>query len=142
MLKLLIAVDGSEHAKRAIEAVAKMARAAVPMEVTLLNVREPLIFFSDLPATSIDEIEAAQEKAQNQLLAEAEALALGCGLTLRPAQRAQGAAGPEIVRVATEHGVDQIVMGTHGRGAMGSLFLGSVSQQVVHLSTVPVLLVR
>ena len=48
----------------------------------------------------------------------------------------------EIVRVAEERDVDQIVMGTHGRGAVGSLLLGSVAQRVVHQTKVPVLLVR
>jgi nucleotide-binding universal stress UspA family protein len=80
--------------------------------------------------------------AQNHLLSEAEALALGCGLSLRGSERAAGQAGPEIVRVAVERGVDQIVLGTHGRGAAGSLLLGSVSQHVVHLSPLPVLLVK
>jgi nucleotide-binding universal stress UspA family protein len=33
-------------------------------------------------------------------------------------------------------------MGTHGRGAVGSLLIGSVAQRVVHLAKVPVLLVK
>ena len=33
-------------------------------------------------------------------------------------------------------------MGTHGRGAVGSLLIGSVAQRVLHLAGVPVLLVR
>jgi nucleotide-binding universal stress UspA family protein len=53
-----------------------------------------------------------------------------------------GEPAAEIVRLADERGVDQIVMGTHGRGAVVSLFLGSVAQRVVHLSKVPVLLVK
>jgi nucleotide-binding universal stress UspA family protein len=142
MLKLLIAVDGSSHAKSAIETVARMARAGVPLQVTLLNVREPPVIYGELPVVSIDEIEAAQKKAQDHLLNEAEGLALGCGLDLRPSQRAVGLPGPEIVRVAAEIGADQIVMGTHGRGAVGSLFIGSVSQRVAHLAEVPVLLVK
>lgn len=141
MLKLLIAVDGSPHSKRAIEAVAHMARAGAPLEVTLLNVREPLVLYSEISVASMDAIEA-QIDAQNHQLGEAEALALGCGLSLRASERAVGLAGPEVVRVAVEHGVDQIVLGTHGRGAAGSLLLGSVSQRVVHLSPLPVLLVK
>jgi nucleotide-binding universal stress UspA family protein len=142
MLKMLIAIDGSEHAKRAIEEVARLARAGAPLQAMLLNVREPPVIYGDMPMVGTDEIEAAQKKAQDHMVSDAEALALGCGLTLLPSQRCVGMAGPEIVRVATEHAVDQIVMGTHGRNAMGSLFIGSVSQRVVHLSPVPVLLVK
>lgn len=36
----------------------------------------------------------------------------------------------------------EIVMGTHGRSALGGLLLGSVAQRVVHLAKVPVLLVK
>jgi nucleotide-binding universal stress UspA family protein len=57
-------------------------------------------------------------------------------------QAEQGGPATEIVRVANERGVDQIVMGTHGRSAAGGLFIGSVSQRVVHLAKMPVLLVK
>ena len=142
MLRFVIAVDGSDPAKRAIEAVAKMAHAGMPVEAVLLNVREPLIIYGDVPVIGIEEIEASQQKAQDRLLSEAEAMALGCGLTVGRSQRAVGVAAAEIVRVAEEQRADQIVLGTHGRGSVGSLFIGSVSQRVVHLSKVPVLLVR
>lgn len=142
MLKLLVAVDGSGHAARAIEAVAKMSRSGVPLEAVLVNVRSLPVLYGDLPAASLDEIEATGRKDQDRLLAEAEAQTLGCGIALRATQRAMGLAAAEIVHVANEHAVDQIVMGTHGRGAMGSLFLGSVAQRVVHLSSQPVLLVK
>lgn len=142
MLKLLIAVDGSEHAQHAIESVAKMARAGVPVEVVLANVRDTPLLYGEMPVISFEDVEAAQRKAQDQVLADAEQRALGCGLDLRSTQRAVGWPAAEIVRLAAEHGVDQIVMGTHGRGAVGSLFLGSVAQRVAHLSPVPVLLVK
>lgn len=57
-------------------------------------------------------------------------------------QSALGKPAPEIVRVATKRGVDQIVMGTHGRGALGGLLIGSVAQRVLHLASVPLLLAR
>jgi nucleotide-binding universal stress UspA family protein len=38
--------------------------------------------------------------------------------------------------------IDQIVLGTHGRGPVGTLFLGSVALRVLHLARIPVLLVR
>lgn len=142
MLKLLIAVDGSLHARRAIETVARMARASVPLELTLLNVRPVPGWADELPAPSLDEIEAAQASGQDRLLAEAQAQMEALELPLHAVQRAAGSPGTEIVRVARLLGIDQIVMGTHGRGSLGSLFLGSVAQRVVHLSTLPVLLVH
>ena len=142
MLKLLIAVDGSEHALRAIERVAKIAASAVALEVILLNVRDLPIYYVELPPVNIEAMEAGQKQFQERLLADAEAVARKLGLTLGPSQRTVGLAAEEIVRVANEQAVDQIVIGTHGRGAVGSFFLGSVAQRVVHLSTLPVLLVK
>jgi nucleotide-binding universal stress UspA family protein len=142
MLKMLIATDGSEHAKRAIEAVANLARAGVQLEVILVNVRDTAVFYGELPVPNIEEIDKAQQKFQDALLAEAVSHAQACGLKVRSTQRALGLAAAEIVRVASECGADQIVMGTHGRGALGSLFLGSVAQRVIHLTSLPVLLVK
>jgi nucleotide-binding universal stress UspA family protein len=48
----------------------------------------------------------------------------------------------EIARLAAELDCDLIVMGTHGRGRIAGLVMGSVAMKVVHLSTVPVTLVK
>jgi nucleotide-binding universal stress UspA family protein len=142
MLKVLIGVDGSEHSTHAIEAVATLAKASMQLEVVLLNVREAPLLFGDLPSLSLEQIEDAQKKLQGQVLDAAFERARACGLTVASKRRAQGLVAPEIVRVATECGADQIVLGTRGMGALGSLFIGSVAQRVVHLATVPVLLVK
>ena len=47
-----------------------------------------------------------------------------------------------IVRYARAHEVDLIVMGTHGRGAVQHLLLGSVAEQIVRQASCPVLTVR
>ena len=47
-----------------------------------------------------------------------------------------------IVDYATAHAIDLTVMGTHGRGAMAHLLMGSVAERVVRLSPCPVLTVR
>jgi nucleotide-binding universal stress UspA family protein len=39
-------------------------------------------------------------------------------------------------------GVNEIVMGSHGRGALAGAFMGSVAQKVVHLANIPVVLVK
>jgi len=49
---------------------------------------------------------------------------------------------PEILRYANEHGVDLIVMGTHGRGAVTHMLLGSIAEKVVRRAPCPVLTVH
>jgi nucleotide-binding universal stress UspA family protein len=48
----------------------------------------------------------------------------------------------EIVRYAEEQQIDLIVIGTHGRGPIGHMLLGSVAEKVVRKSPCPVLTVR
>ena len=142
MTKMLIAVDGSEHAFRAVQAAARMAAQLKAAEVLLLNVADAAVYYGELPPFDYEAIERAQRQHQERLLEEALAHARACGLEQVSTQSAVGLAASEIVRVAEERGVDQIVMGTHGRGAVGTLFLGSVAQRVVHQAKVPVLLVK
>ncbi|ELY44040.1 universal stress protein [Natronorubrum sulfidifaciens] len=47
-----------------------------------------------------------------------------------------------ILRVADEHDVDQIVMGSHGRSGVSRLLLGSVAETVTRRAAVPVTIVR
>lgn len=141
MLKILIAVDGSEPSDRAIKAVGSMARSSLELEATLLCVSPEPIFYGDYSALTIQKIEDEQIVQQNVILARAMELARTCGLKVEQV-RAYGVVANEIVRIAREFEVDQIAMGTRGMGAVGSLLLGSVAQRVLHQSDVPVLLVK
>ncbi len=49
---------------------------------------------------------------------------------------------PAILEYAADHGVDLVVMGTHGRRGLGHLLLGSVTEEVVRKAPCPVLTVR
>jgi nucleotide-binding universal stress UspA family protein len=53
-----------------------------------------------------------------------------------------GAPGEAIVEAATSEQVDLVVVGSHGRGPVGRLFVGSVSEHVVRHAPCPVLVVR
>jgi len=53
-----------------------------------------------------------------------------------------GEPAEKIVQYARENGCEQIFMGTHGRGAVSKVLLGSVASKVVALSDVPVVLVK
>ena len=54
----------------------------------------------------------------------------------------EGPPSREIVEYADAEGCDLVVMGTHGRGGLNRLLLGSVAERVVRSSNVPVLTVR
>ena len=54
----------------------------------------------------------------------------------------EGRPSTEVLQYATEHGVDLIVMGTHGRSALGRAFLGSVADNVIRQAECPVMVVR
>jgi nucleotide-binding universal stress UspA family protein len=47
-----------------------------------------------------------------------------------------------IVDYVSAHGIDLVIMGTHGRGAVAHLLMGSVAERVVRLAPCPVLTVR
>ena len=53
----------------------------------------------------------------------------------------QGSPWPEMSGIIEDRGIDLIVMGTHGRGLIGTVFLGSVAEQVLRHATCPVLTV-
>ena len=48
----------------------------------------------------------------------------------------------EILRYAKEHAIDLIVMGTHGRGPLGHMVMGSVAERIVRKAPCPVLTVH
>lgn len=47
-----------------------------------------------------------------------------------------------IIRYANKHGIDLIVMGTHGRSGVQRLLLGSITERVLRTSEIPVLVLR
>lgn len=141
-MKILIPVDDSDFARRAIEWVARWAEDAGKAEVVLAHVRSPADYYGELTPVDHERIDRAQREDQQRVLARALEQAQRLGLQQVALAAAQGYAAEEIVRVAREKGVDQIVMGTHGRGAVGSFLLGSVAQRVVHLAPMPVTMVK
>jgi nucleotide-binding universal stress UspA family protein len=142
MLKILIAIDGSEAARRAVVAVAGLVPKTLALKAVLLNVRQGPAYFGELPPFDFESIERAQKQIQDTMLQDALTHARRAGLVEVSIEAAVGDVAAEIVHFAQNGGFDQIAMGTHGRNALGSLFVGSVAQRVIHLSTVPVLLVK
>ena len=70
-----------------------------------------------------------------------EATARGEGLAAKALLRT-GVPHEAIVEAAREEGADLVVIGTHGRGGVDRLLLGSVADRVIRLASCPVLAVR
>jgi nucleotide-binding universal stress UspA family protein len=143
MFKILLATDGSEHGKRSIEEVLKLsATMSTPAQVHVLNVQESPVVYGTA------EVYLPYEKAEQLVKAAGQKIADDTAEALRNAglaasnEVAVGPVAPTIVRRAQELGCDLIVMGTRGMGAIGNLVLGSVATKVIHLSDIPVMLVR
>jgi nucleotide-binding universal stress UspA family protein/predicted transcriptional regulator len=139
--RLLIPLDGSGLAERAIEAarglVAKEAR------LVLLQVVAPMErrVFSDEGAVTVADEKAtkhAADRAEQYLerLRESRDLAEISTSAVRIGQP-----GPSIVAAAREHAVDVIVMASHGRTGAARWWLGSVADEVVRQAGRPVYLV-
>ena len=144
-MRILLPVDGSEHSARAVRHVVRMKDwLREKLEVELVNVQPPvpakeLLFEGRLSEVHRLEGPLKAEGARQLAAAQAALTAAGIG---HKSHVEIGESAPVIVRVAETHHCGTIVMGTHGRGAVASLVLGSVAAKVVHLSPVPVLLVH
>lgn len=140
MLKLLLPSDGSDHAEAALRHVILLHRAGVVAGVRLLNVQVPLP--GDVSAFVAADVIADHHREQSDQALAGAVEALGEAGVPFQTEHAVGPVAATIARVAAERGVDQIVMGCHGYGALGGLVMGSVASRVVHLAEVPVTLVK
>jgi nucleotide-binding universal stress UspA family protein len=141
MQKILLAVDGSDSALRAVDHVVKRtASAKDDYQLLLVNVQYPL---HGSVSTFID---AGQVKQYHQdeglktLVGAREKLdAAGVKYTYH---LFVGEPAEVITRFAREQGAAEIVIGTRGLSGIGSLLMGSVATKVIHLADMPVLLVK
>ena len=140
---LLVPIDGSENSLRVVQRlVEKGLLYGVPgqAEVHLLNVQHPFtgnvgMFISQ------EQMRNAHQEEGIKALAEARQLLDRAGVKYST-HIGVGDPAEVIAQYAKEQGCAQIMMGTRGLGRVAGLLLGSVAQKVIHLSEVPVLLVK
>ncbi|AXG09779.1 universal stress protein [Haloplanus rubicundus] len=82
----------------------------------------------------------AQERSA-ELLAEAEAKAAEHDREVQTASKV-GKSADEILKYAETHGIDVIVIGSHGRSGVARMLMGSVAETVMKRASVPVTVVR
>ncbi|MDI3316990.1 MAG: universal stress protein [Bacillota bacterium] len=140
--KILVAVDGSEGADRAVAAAAELAAALPGAQVAMLTVTEPVPLFvvDELRANGLDPAMLQERHAEELLEAHAGPLRER-GIDYLPLT-AVGDPATEICRTAQDGGYDLIVMGRRGLGPIQEMLAGSVSAKVVHRAKRAVLIVQ
>ena len=142
MQRILLPVDGSEAALRAVDHVLKkVGLFKEPSEVHLLNVQLALRqgvteFVSQKQLDSYHHDEGIKDLASARAKLDAAKLPyqFHIGVGEEPAA--------VIAHYAQDKKCDQVVMGTRGLGSVAGILLGSVTIKVIHLVDIPVLLVK
>ncbi|WP_425499715.1 universal stress protein [Halorarum halobium] len=138
--RILVPTDGSDGVERAIQHAVDLAvdHGATLHALYVVNSAS----YAGMPMESSwegidDMLRADAEDAVSMVEAVADDFDV-------PVETAilDGSPSKEIVRYAESEGCDLVVMGTHGRGGIDRLLLGSVAEKVVRSSSVPVLTVR
>jgi nucleotide-binding universal stress UspA family protein len=140
-MKILLAVDGSEHSARVARHVVKMAQGCPAYEILLLNVQAPIDAPEVLGHMPAREIEAMQETRGGDAMGSARSILDAAGVAYAP-EVAIGPVPETIARRADETGTDAIVIGTQGAGALRSALMGSVTTEVLRLASCPVTVVK
>ena len=140
-MKLLVAVDLSESTQTIVEKVEEINK-EYPAKVWILHNAEPE---PDILEFKVDPLAARENLAKKfhnehcQIQEIANRLRKA-GLDAT-ALLVHGATVEAILKEASDLDVDMIVVGTHGRGAMYQLLVGSVSEGILHKSRYPVLVI-
>jgi nucleotide-binding universal stress UspA family protein len=139
--KILVPLDGSELAKKALDQAEKLAK-TFDAEIVLFQVVPFMpIYGSPELVTPLIVDEKQKEAAEKYLLNLAEELKKK-GLKVRSMVRTGQVVAMEIIDFAKESRVDLIVMCTHGRSGITRWVLGSVALKVLTRAEAPILLIR
>ena len=141
---LLIATDGSELARKAVEQGLALAK-ALNAKATAITVTESWVTVVSgemAMGFPIDEYDKSCAANAANILSEVTELAKQTGIACDTIHVKDRFPADGIIETAKTRGCDLIVMASHGRRGLTRLLLGSQANQVVTHSTVPVLICR
>ena len=150
--KILVPLDGSEHSLKALDEASQIAKMSSG-KLTLINVysAEPIMISEPtargyigppvLTGAEVSRmIEAAQEFG-NRILQDGEQRISATGVQVEK-KLVEGHTVQEIVRVANDSDFDLIVLGARGASHIKEMFLGSVTDAVIHHAHCAVLVIK
>jgi nucleotide-binding universal stress UspA family protein len=136
--KVLLATDLSEASSAATEAAFELAR-RLEASLLVVSVIDPgsLILPGGRFGARVDQVRERRATIAQALVERGREAGVPVSFLVW-----EGDPGDMIVSAAEAENADMVVVGSHGRGAVGRLFLGSVSEHVVRHAPCPVLVVR
>ncbi len=142
--KIMVPLDGSKLAECVFQHVAALAGGCRVNDIVLIRVVEPFYQPTQEFVLSPDEIVKAEEEmraaAEDYLRRVMETVKFN-GVNVR-SEILTGRAAEVLADYATQHGVDLIVIATHGRSGVSRWVWGSVADRILRSACVPVLMVR
>jgi len=137
--KILIPLDGSKNSMRALEMAISMARQFGATITGAYSINMP-------PYLEFQGVILANKEWNNEIkkiMADAKTVSAQNGIVFKE-KLMRGDIGYNLIKLAHDkkENFNLIVMGSRGRSAVRELFLGSVSNYVIHSSKIPVLVVK
>ena len=136
-MKILIPLDGSELALDAVHHALHLLREGLKASFVLATVQEPASVYEMLLIPDAE----ARETVGAQALERGDALCTAAGASFEREVRS-GYAAPMLIEIAEDYGCEAIIIAANGKGTLRSALLGSVSQAILHASTMPVTIVK
>jgi len=148
--KILVPLDGSELAECALNHVKKLFQDGPVGEVVLLNAVVVDIPWRELNAGEDSHVPAFDYSAfiksfmdkSKKYLAQVKSRLASAGIEVKTHTIESNGPAHTITEYAQKHGIDLIVIATHGYSGMKKMMLGSIALKVLNESNVPVLLIR
>ncbi|MCL4528140.1 MAG: universal stress protein [Chloroflexi bacterium] len=137
--KILLAVDGSDHALRAARVAGDLARAMNSTELRIVVAYEGIPPYLGEP--NLEYAIRSRLKEAEEIMQKAQETA-GKAPAQIHTELIEGSPAEAIIEVARTRESNVIVMGSRGMGTLTGLVLGSTSQKVVSHAPCPVLIVR
>jgi nucleotide-binding universal stress UspA family protein len=142
MRKLLVPIDSSESAARALQHAIGLAEADPAIELHIVNAHAPPVVYGEIAVyLSEERVRELQRQHSEDILKPAVEAAKTAGVKYTT-EILIGDVPAVLVQYAEEKDCDGILMGTRGMGAIGNLVMGSVATKVIHLTKLPVTLVK
>jgi len=140
-MKILVPVDGSELSIKAVRVALAMKQQGLSADLVLANVQEPANLYEIMTAPDPEVLERVSQEAGIDTMAPAEELLRSAGIDCER-EVAVGDPAHTIVDIAERYRCELIIMGARGTSALRSALLGSVSNEVLHSASMPVMIVK